>query len=57
VSRVEAEAMIMDARVLAGWIEAPEPEVEAEGVEDGDAEAQADDQTEAAGEQGDEASA
>jgi len=57
VSRVEAEAMIMDARVLAGWIEAPEPEVEAEGVEDDDAEAQADDQTEAAGEQGDEASA
>jgi len=56
VSRVEAEAMIMDARVLAGWIE-PEPEVEAEGVEDGDAEAQADDQTEVAGEQGDEASA
>jgi len=57
VSRVEAEAMIMDARVLAGWIEAPEPEVEAEGVEDGDAEAQADDLTEAASEQGDEASA
>jgi len=57
VSRVEAEAMIMDARVLAGWIEAPEPEAETEGVEDGDGEAQADDQTDVAGEQGDEANA
>ncbi|GHE54385.1 transcription termination/antitermination protein NusA [Camelimonas fluminis] len=45
VSRVEAEAMIMDARVLAGWIEAPEPE--AEGVEDEDAEGQAEDEAEA----------
>lgn len=30
VSRVDAEAMIMSARVLAGWIEAPEPEPEVE---------------------------
>ena len=57
VSRVEAEAMIMDARVLAGWIEAPEPEADSEGVEDGDGEAQANDQTDVAGEQGDEANA
>ncbi|MGV2979492.1 transcription termination factor NusA [Camelimonas sp. ID_303_24] len=42
VSRVEAEAMIMDARVLAGWIEAPEPEIEAEAA---DALEEADDQT------------
>lgn len=33
ISREEAEALIMDARVRAGWIEAPEPEAEAEETE------------------------
>ena len=42
VSRAEAEALIMTARVHAGWIEAPaEPEEAAEGEEDGEAEGEA----------------
>jgi transcription termination/antitermination protein NusA len=30
VSRTQADAMILDARVRAGWIEAPAPEPEPE---------------------------
>ena len=30
LSRQDAEAIVMAARVKAGWIEAPEPEAEAE---------------------------
>jgi N utilization substance protein A len=33
LSRDDAEAMIMAARVKAGWIEAPEPEAEEEAAE------------------------
>jgi N utilization substance protein A len=42
VSREDAEQMILEARVKAGWIEAPEPQedevaTEEESAEDGDA--------------------
>jgi N utilization substance protein A len=41
LSRTEAEAMIMAARVKAGWIEAPEEPVETEGsAEEAETEAQ-----------------
>ncbi len=38
VTRAQADAMILDARVRAGWIEAPEPAAEGEAPgEEGDA--------------------
>jgi N utilization substance protein A len=41
LSRAEAESMIMDARVKAGWIEEPEETVETEGsAEEAETEAQ-----------------
>jgi N utilization substance protein A len=33
VSRAQADAMILDARVRAGWIEAPAPEPEVQEAE------------------------
>jgi len=37
VSRAQADAMILDARVRAGWIEAPAPQAESQAEEGGGA--------------------
>ncbi|QRE75148.1 transcription termination factor NusA [Methylobacterium aquaticum] len=50
VSRTEAEAMIMAARIHAGWVEAPPPEEVQEGEEEQGEEEQADQDQDADGE-------
>lgn len=50
VSRAEAEAMIMAARIHAGWVEAPPPEEVQDGEEEQDGEEQADQDQDADGE-------